>query len=196
VEIALFNHESGAVFGWCVMNIDITEQRQAKTGLAAGEHELSLIIETIPAFAWFTSMLAVLLLLASPCFAQSVPTQAPPTASAPQRPAYNLDRSEEDWQFLQDPSQREDFWDPLKYIPLGREGWYLTVAGEIRPFYEIYHNYNWAPGRKVHMAITCSESWEARTCILETGPVSSWNCEAATYSGETEARGRPRTRTR
>jgi hypothetical protein len=92
VEIALFNHESGAVFGWCVMNIDITEQRQAKTGLAAGEHELSLIIETIPAFAWFTSMLAVLLLLTSPCFAQSVPTQAPPTASAPQRPAYSAKR--------------------------------------------------------------------------------------------------------
>jgi hypothetical protein len=57
-----------------------------------------------------------------------------------------LDRSEEDWQFLHDPSQREDVWDPLKYIPLGRERWYLTVAGEIRPFYEIYHNYNWGDG--------------------------------------------------
>jgi hypothetical protein len=110
------------------MNIDITEQRRAKTALEAREHELSLIIETIPAFVLSASMLAVLLLLASPCFAQSVPTQAAPTASAPQRPAYNLDRSEEDRQFLQDPSQREDFWDPLKYIPLGREGWYLTVA--------------------------------------------------------------------
>jgi hypothetical protein len=141
----LVNHESGAVVGWCVTNIDITEQRQAKTALEAREHELSLIIETIPAFAWSASMLAVLP-LASPCFAQSVPTQAPPTASAPQRPAYNLDRSEEDGQFLQDPSQREDFWDPLKYIPLGREGWYLTVAGEIRPFYEICHNCNWGAG--------------------------------------------------
>ena len=47
---------------------------------------------------------------------------------------------------MQDPSQREDFWDPLKYRPLGREGWYLTLAGEIRPFYEIYHNYNWGAG--------------------------------------------------
>jgi hypothetical protein len=116
---------------------------------------------------------AVLLLLASPCFAQSTPTQPPPTASAPQRPAYNLDRSEEHWQLLQDPSQREDFWDPLKYRPLGREGWYLTLAGEIRPFYEIYHNYNGVPGRKVDMAITCSDSWAARIGILETGPVSS-----------------------
>jgi len=84
--------------------------------------------------------------LASSCFAQSLPTEAPPTASAPQRPAYNLDRSEEDWKFLQDPSPREDFWDPVKYIPLARKGWYLTLAGEIRPFYEIYHNYNWGAG--------------------------------------------------
>jgi hypothetical protein len=88
------------------------------------------------------------LLLAPPCFAQSVPAQAPTTASAPQRPASNLDRSEEDWRFLQDPSQREDFWDPLKYRPLGREGWYLTLAGEIRPFYETYHNDNWGAGRQ------------------------------------------------
>ena len=47
---------------------------------------------------------------------------------------------------MQDPSQREDLWDPLKYISLAREGWYLTLAGEIRPFYEIYHNYNWGAG--------------------------------------------------
>jgi len=92
------------------------------------------------------ALLAVLLLKASQCFAQSTPTGAPPTASAPQRPAYNLDRSEEDWKFLQDPSQREDLWDPLKYIPLAREGWYLTLAGESRPFYEVYHNYNWGAG--------------------------------------------------
>jgi hypothetical protein len=164
------------------MNIDITELRRAKTALEARERELSLIIETIPAFAWSAPMLAVLLLLASPCFAQSVPTQAPPTASARQRPAFNLDRSEEDWQFLRDPSRREDFWDPLKYIPLGREGWYLTLAREIRPFYEIHHNHNWAAAQGG--AITCSDSWEARTCILETGPVSSWNCKAASIRTE------------
>src|SRR6266571_5094850 len=92
------------------------------------------------------ALLAILPRLASSCFAQSAPTEAPPTASPPQRPAYNLDRSEEDWQFLQDSSQREDLWDPLKYIPLAREGWYLTLAGESRPFYEVYHNYNWGAG--------------------------------------------------
>jgi hypothetical protein len=48
VEIALVNRESGAVVGWCVMNIDITELRRAKTALEARERELSLIIETDP----------------------------------------------------------------------------------------------------------------------------------------------------
>jgi hypothetical protein len=85
------------------------------------------------------------LLLAWPTLAQPVPTQ-PVIDRAPQRPATNLDRSEEDWQFLKDSSQREDFWDPLKYRPLGRNGWYMTVAGEIRPLFEIYHNYNWGAG--------------------------------------------------
>jgi hypothetical protein len=91
-------------------------------------------------------LLGLLLLLASSCFAQSTSRETPPTASARQRPAYSLDRSEEDWRFLQDPSQRKDLWDPLKFIPLGREDWYITMAGEIRPFYEIYHNYNWCAG--------------------------------------------------
>jgi PAS domain S-box-containing protein len=47
--------ESGAVIGWCGTNIDITEQRQAKTVLEMRERELSLIIETIPAFVWSAS---------------------------------------------------------------------------------------------------------------------------------------------
>jgi hypothetical protein len=195
VEIPLVNHESGAVVGWCVMNIDITELRRAKTALEARERELSLIIETIPAFAWSAPMLAVLLLLASPCFAQSVPTQAPPTASARQRPAFNLDRSEEDWQFLRDPSRREDFWDPLKYIPLGREGWYLTLAREIRPFYEIHHNHNWAAAQggngyylQRFMGSTDLHLGDRTRVFVEL--------QSGEYSDGTEARGRPRTKTR
>jgi hypothetical protein len=80
----------GAVLGWCVMNIGITEQRRAKTALEAREHELSFIIETIPAFFLSASTLVVLLVLASPCFAQSAPTQAPPTESASERPACRI----------------------------------------------------------------------------------------------------------
>jgi hypothetical protein len=92
------------------------------------------------------ALATALLAVASSCFAQSALTDAAPTATAPHRPAYQLDRSEENWQLLQDSSQREDFWDPLKYRSLGRVGWYVTLAGEIRPMYEVYHNYNWGLG--------------------------------------------------
>jgi hypothetical protein len=58
-----------------------------------------------------------------------------------------LDRSEEDWSFLKDPELRTDPWDPLKYIALrNASGWYLTLAGEERSFYEHYRNYNWGAG--------------------------------------------------
>ena len=64
------------------------------------------------------------------------------------RPVYvPLDRSEEDWSFLKDPELRTDPWDPLKYITLrNAPGWYLTLAGEERSFYELYRNYNWGAG--------------------------------------------------
>ena len=50
------------------------------------------------------------------------------------RPVYvPLDRSEEDWSILKDPTLRSDPWDPLKYIPLRHDSnWYLTLAGEER----------------------------------------------------------------
>jgi hypothetical protein len=62
-----------------------------------------------------------------------------------ERPVYvPLDRSEEDWSSLKDPELRTDPWDALKYIPLrNAPGWYLTLAGEERSFYELYRNYNW-----------------------------------------------------
>jgi alginate export protein len=100
-------------------------------------------------FKSIVASLGTLLLLSSQGFAQTAPPpheQNPLAANSLQRPPYNLDRSEEDWSFLQDPSQRTDFWDPLKYVPLGPEGWYMTLAGEVRPFYEFYHNYNWGAG--------------------------------------------------
>ncbi|MCI0537780.1 MAG: alginate export family protein [Verrucomicrobiales bacterium] len=57
-----------------------------------------------------------------------------------------MDRSDEDWSFLCDPALRADPWDPVKYIPLGREGWFLSLSGEFRPMYEFYKNYNWGTG--------------------------------------------------
>jgi hypothetical protein len=53
-------------------------------------------------------------------------------------PAYAQERvyrpniAEEDWSFLKDPSKRRDWWDPVKYIPFERDGWFMTLSGEAR----------------------------------------------------------------
>jgi hypothetical protein len=56
---------------------------------------------------------------------------------------YSLLREDEDWSFLQDPSLRQDFWDPIKYIRLGAQGWFLTIGGEAREAFEQVGNDNW-----------------------------------------------------
>ncbi len=45
---------------------------------------------------------------------------------------------------MRDPSRRVDWSDELKYLPLAkREGWYASLGGEVRPFYERYINEQW-----------------------------------------------------
>ena len=56
---------------------------------------------------------------------------------------YSILREDENWSFLKDPALRQDIWDPLKYIPLGREGWFLTIGGEAREVVERVGNDNW-----------------------------------------------------
>jgi len=62
--------------------------------------------------------------------------------TAPVR-TYDILRENEDWSFLKDPSLRQDLWDRWKYIPLRREGWYLTIGGEAREVFEQAGNDNW-----------------------------------------------------
>jgi hypothetical protein len=52
---------------------------------------------------------------------------------------YLPNTADEDWSFLSEHSRRNDFWDPLKYISLGREGYYLTLSGEVRYRVEGFH---------------------------------------------------------
>src|SRR5262245_3183869 len=59
------------------------------------------------------------------------------------RPAYLQLRYNEDWSFFRDESKRGDPLDRIKYIPLGREGWYVTVGGEVRLYYESFRNETW-----------------------------------------------------
>jgi hypothetical protein len=49
----------------------------------------------------------------------------------PARPRYLPDPSDEDWSFLKT-APNTDIWDPVKYIRLGREDWFMTLSGEIR----------------------------------------------------------------
>ena len=46
--------------------------------------------------------------------------------------AYKPNAADEDWSFLSDGSLRNDFLDPLKYIPLGSKTRYVTLSGEFR----------------------------------------------------------------
>jgi hypothetical protein len=75
--------------------------------------------------------------------AGSKPVAAPPSA-VPDR-TYHLLREDEDWSFLQDKGLRQDFWDPIKYIPLRKDAnkWYLTMGGEVREVWEQIGNDNW-----------------------------------------------------
>lgn len=59
-------------------------------------------------------------LLASPAAAQNVPPRT-----------YLPDRADEDWSFLKE-APKVDFWDPVKYVSLGREDWFVTLSAEVR----------------------------------------------------------------
>lgn len=75
-----------------------------------------------------STILAPLLLLPAIIFAQC----------PKQRPALQPLRYEEDWSLLADPDCKKEVADNLKFVPLGRENWYLSIGGEIRYRYENY----------------------------------------------------------
>ena len=59
-------------------------------------------------------------------------------------PKYQKLRYEEDYRYLQDPSKRIDWFDPIKYVPLSEDGeYYLSLGGLIRERYEYIHNPLW-----------------------------------------------------
>ena len=94
---------------------------------------------------WTAFPLGVAVLL-NLSIAPMVAAQTPPPDQS-ERPAYRLQRSDEDWSFLRDASRRRDPWDPIKFIPLrSNRDWHVTFGGEFRPFLEFYENYNWGAG--------------------------------------------------
>ena len=56
-----------------------------------------------------------------------------------------VERYEENYSYLRDPARSSDFFDPLKFIPLGAEGEvYLTLNGEARFRYDDTDHRNFA----------------------------------------------------
>jgi len=83
--------------------------------------------------------LYVLLPLCSSVFAQSVCPDIPPP--------YGLLRQDEDYRYLSNPACGQEYWDRLKYVPLGsNEDRFLTFGGEIREWYEGFRNASWGFG--------------------------------------------------
>jgi hypothetical protein len=93
------------------------------------------------AVSMLAAMLATVLAFgAAHGLAQSVEATRPPI---PDR-SYKLLRADEDWSFLRDRSLRQDFWDPIKYIPIrNSDGWFMTMGGEAREIWEQIGNDNW-----------------------------------------------------
>jgi hypothetical protein len=63
-------------------------------------------------------------------------------------PAYKILRFDENYSCLSNSALRTDFFDPIKYIPLGTNNpaWYLTLGGELRERFEGNYNPNFGIG--------------------------------------------------
>ena len=90
-----------------------------------------------------TFAILMVMFFASPLFLQG--QSIPPAESPPPERIYHLLRQDDDWSFLADPTQRQEFWDPIKYIRLrpDRNDWFLSMGGEAREIWEQIGNDNW-----------------------------------------------------
>jgi hypothetical protein len=87
------------------------------------------------------------ILLVSASLAQTPQPLPPGPPPNPERPALTPYPSDEDFSFLEDPANRTDFWDPLKFIPLGSDpADFLSLGFEYRSEYEWFHNSLWGAG--------------------------------------------------
>ncbi len=75
------------------------------------------------------------------------PDPTPPGPAAnPDRPPLNPLPQLGNWSFLEDQSLRTDFFDPIKYIPIGNGDSFLSFGLEYRIEYERYTAYNFDMG--------------------------------------------------
>jgi hypothetical protein len=76
--------------------------------------------------------------IATPALGQYTP---PAPAAAP---AYTVVRWNEDYSYLKT-APKSDPFDPIKYIPLGPDDWYLSLGAQYRYRYEYFNNLNFSP---------------------------------------------------
>lgn len=76
----------------------------------------------------------------------------PQAAPDPDPPPYTLLRYNERYDYLADPRNRTDFFDPIKYISLQADDpqSYLNLSGELRERYENFHNVGFGVGAGPH----------------------------------------------
>ena len=85
-------------------------------------------------------VLAQVLLGSAAAYAQNAPQTAP---AIPAPPAYTPVRWNEDYSYLRDESRRGgDLFDPVKYIPLGPDDWYVSLGAQARYRYEFFNDFN------------------------------------------------------
>jgi hypothetical protein len=92
--------------------------------------------------AWFISMLLAL----PPTLLAGDMTTTGEIPSAP--PSYQILRFDENYSCLANPTNRTDWFDPIKYIPLcaNDPSWYLTFGGELRERFEGNYDPNFGIG--------------------------------------------------
>src|SRR5579871_1380892 len=59
---------------------------------------------------------------------------------------YKLERWDEDYSYLAHVQDKNDLFDPIKYIPLGQENQYLSVGGQERYRFDYFNNSSFGAG--------------------------------------------------
>jgi hypothetical protein len=100
---------------------------------------------------YFLMVAIVIALAALPARAQTPDPQPPGPAPDPARPPLNPFPTEQNWSFLADPEKRTNFFDPVKYISLGKNPQlYLSLGFEYRIEYEYFDNWMFGAGPQDH----------------------------------------------
>jgi Alginate export len=91
-------------------------------------------------------LIALLQALPTAILAEDMTTTNETSFSPP--PYHEILRFDEDYSYLSDPALRQDWFDPIKYIPLRAKepDWYLTLGGGLRERFQGTYNPNFGIG--------------------------------------------------